>query len=403
MYLLSLAKELSLLGHEVLTLLSTHPQMDELEQLFQAQNLTVARWNHTNAYHRRLRVLSTLTDFRSVRRITAHFQSYKPDIIHINQQNVEDGLDLLQAAHRCRIPTVSTVHVPHSMQTLGAIGGRFRDWLSRKVFSRTKMPLIAISAVSSRTLCCVLGRADDSKDGEANFSDLELPKLGIGSPGIAKLRVSSMDGGVYCIANGVEQPNLGDRQSLREQWCIPDDALVLGVIGRIESQKNPLFLPRLLALLPDNVHVVWVGDGRLRAELQQEIDRMQLNDRFHLDGWRQDAPCRLAGFDIFVLPSLYEGLPLAILEAMAAGLPCVVSDVDGTRDAIDHSANGFLCRVNDLEHWQTTLQPLLNSAELRRQIGQAAYHTYQAKFSLASMAANTAAVYQDVIERMARA
>ncbi len=195
---------------------------------------------------------------------------------------------------------------------------------------------------------------------------------------------------------------------MRREYGIAPGAIVIGVIARIEQQKNPLFLCRLLAALPDSVHVVWVGDGRLRPDLEREIAAQRLTRRFHLTGWRADATQFLAAMDVFVLPSLYEGLPLALLEAMSAGLPCVVSAVDGTRDAIETGHNGFLCPVNDTNAWIATLMPLVDSADLRRSTGAAAQASYRQHFSLDAMARRTIDVYeeqrkQQLSERLRRA
>src|SRR5205085_3888183 len=99
-------------------------------------------------------------------------------------------------------------------------------------------------------------------------------------------------------------------------------------------QKNPLFALDLLRQLPRQVKLVWVGDGRMREEFLSAVRHFDLEARVHFEGWRADARQRLAGFDIFMLPSVYEGFPFAVLEAMATGLPCVVSEVDGTREAV---------------------------------------------------------------------
>lgn len=381
LYLVSLAEGLSRLGHDPLTVLSTHAQMDELEGLFLAKGLRVLRWDYTNSYQRRSRVVGAVADRRGVHRLARHLQSFSPDVIHVNQQNVEDGLDLLLAASQTRIPAVSTVHVTHSMQRLGAVAGRIRDGVSRHVFRKTRIPSIAISPASARDLSEFLSCRDGMLPGNEQSHGEGL-----------------LTSGVYCVPNGVAVPRVGGRAELRTRWNVPSDAIVLGVIARIEAQKNPLFLPRLLSQLPENVHVVWVGDGRMRMPLEREILECDVTARFHLIGWQTDAAAQLSGFDIFVLPSLYEGLPLALLEAMGAGLPCVVSAVDGTADAIESERSGFLCPVNDQRAWLAALQLLVTSAPLRKTIGMAAKDRHRCEFSLDAMAERTVAVYEDVVK-----
>ncbi len=123
----------------------------------------------------------------------------------------------------------------------------------------------------------------------------------------------------------------------------------------------------------------------------------------HLEGWRADARERLAGFDIFVLPSDYEGFPFAVLEAMAAGLPCVVSDVDGTREAVVESETGFLCKARDSEQWLGRLNKLASDGELRETLGTRGLERMRSHFSLEAMAAGTARVYDEVLGRAGKA
>ena len=190
-----------------------------------------------------------------------------------------------------------------------------------------------------------------------------------------------------------------DRRKTRMEWGIPEGAIVLGCVARIESEKNPLFVTRLLKNLPDRIHGVWIGDGRMRAVLEEQIRAEKLQLRFRIEGWKKNAAAHLNAMDIFLLPSLYEGLPLALLEAMSAGLPCVVSEVDGTRDAIDQSVSGFRCTVDDVRSWLDALTPLIDSPELRSRIGCAAKTRHAAEFSIETMTKSTIAVYEDVIRR----
>jgi glycosyltransferase involved in cell wall biosynthesis len=147
------------------------------------------------------------------------------------------------------------------------------------------------------------------------------------------------------------------------------------------------------------VKLVWVGDGRLRESFQSHVRKLGLENRVVLEGWRSDARSRMAGFDVFLLPSLYEGFPFAILEAMAAQLPCVVSDVDGNREAIDDGKNGFLCPVNDVASWRNRVTQLIESASCREQMGAASHQRFERDFSLDAMARGTIEVYEKAIAR----
>jgi glycosyltransferase involved in cell wall biosynthesis len=366
LYLVGLAEGLKALGHEVDALLSTHPRMDKLGQLLQPW-ATVYREQYTNTYDRRLRSIGAVLDRALIRRMCDRFRNLRPDLIHINKQNLEDGLDLVVAAAKSDLPFVSTIHITRDPASLRALGGSIRGWIARSVLRRTASPCLAIARVCSEDLV-------------AQFGNTVPPSR------------------IHCVLNGVREAPVADREAIRREWGCNGSDFVLGCLARIESQKNPLFLVSLLPELPEHVRLVWVGDGRLRDKLLSTANQLGVRHRVHVDGWRSDARSRLAGFDLFALPSQYEGFPLAVLEAMAAGLPCVASDVDGTRDAIVHGKSGYLCPPNDRDVWLSCLRTLIADGSQRKTIGQSARSRYLECFSLDAMARGTVKVYRKVLE-----
>lgn len=344
--------------------------MDELATSFASMDVGVERIEFLNTYHRRLRAVGAVIDRRGQSRIATVMKRLDAEILHLNLQNVEDGLDLVLAAKNANRPVVATVHVARTMTQLGAVAGRSRDRVSRYAFRTAGIPCIAVSPVAANDL----------------------------RQHLANAKQATLDGPeVFAVSNGVPRVQTAARSELLDSWGVPREAFVIGALARVEAQKNPLFLVKLLQCLPAHVHCVWVGDGRLANSLTEAIREANLGDRFHLLGWQPNASSLLGGFDLFALPSLYEGLPLALLEAMSAGLPCVVSDVDGTRDAIEHGKTGFLCPVNDLDAWTKTCQALIDSPALRHPIGQAALQRYEKEFSVEAMAARTVEVYREVV------
>jgi glycosyltransferase involved in cell wall biosynthesis len=121
-----------------------------------------------------------------------------------------------------------------------------------------------------------------------------------------------------------------DRHALRAELNIPADALVMGHIGRFFEQKNHDFLIDILAEVVQRApctRLLLVGDGPLREQIVQKVERLGLQEHVIFTGLRKDVPQLMLGaIDVFVLPSLFEGLPIVGLEAQAAGLPCVWSD-----------------------------------------------------------------------------
>jgi glycosyltransferase involved in cell wall biosynthesis len=368
LYLVGLAEGLTSLGHHVEALLADHPRMDGLAELLQPW-ATVHRHPYINTYDRRLRLLGALLDRSLIRRFRDHFDRIHPDVIHINKQNLEDGLDLVTAAARSGLPCVTTIHVTRDPADLGAWAGRFRGRTAQRVLRYCGIPCLAIAHSCAKQLA-------------AQFADAGA------SPHI------------HMVFNGVSDAPPSSRKAIRQAWGCRDTDVVLGCLARIEQQKNPLFLVELLPDLPEQVRLVWIGDGRLRDTLLARAQQIGVRHRVLVDGWRNDGRARLAGLDVFALPSQYEGFPLALLEAMAAALPCIASDVDGTREAIVHDESGFLCPSADRDAWLVSLRTLIESESCRKKMAWCARKRYLECFSLETMARGTAAVYHQVIEEM---
>jgi glycosyltransferase involved in cell wall biosynthesis len=122
-----------------------------------------------------------------------------------------------------------------------------------------------------------------------------------------------------------------DSIGVRAELGIPADAFVIGHIGRFETQKNHLFLLEIAAEVAKQelkMHLLLIGDGSLRSDIAEKVVQMGLSDRVTFAGNRSDVPrLMLKAVDVFLFPSLYEGLGLVLIEAQAAGLPCIFSDV----------------------------------------------------------------------------
>jgi glycosyltransferase involved in cell wall biosynthesis len=121
-----------------------------------------------------------------------------------------------------------------------------------------------------------------------------------------------------------------DSGKIRTELGIPPDALVIGHVGRFSQQKNHAFLivifSELIKLQPD-AYLLLVGDGELRPDIERRVDEAGLSTRVLFLGSRPDVPSLMKGtVDVFLFPSLYEGLPLVLIEAQAACLPCIIAD-----------------------------------------------------------------------------
>jgi glycosyltransferase involved in cell wall biosynthesis len=140
---------------------------------------------------------------------------------------------------------------------------------------------------------------------------------------------------------------------LRDGLGVPDEAVLVVAIGGMERNKGFDLLIDAAAMLDDGVHVVLVGGGtpEARGALEERARRLGVSPRVHFLGHRSDARAVAAAGDVFVLPSRSEGFPVVMLEAMAAGVPVVMTDVGGVRDALaerlGRPAAGWIVPVND--------------------------------------------------------
>lgn len=185
---------------------------------------------------------------------------------------------------------------------------------------------------------------------------------------------------VKVIANGIDiqrhQTNPAMRQAIRQELKIADNQILIGAIGNLYPVKGHIYLvqaaQKILATAPD-VQFIIAGRGGEQAALQAEIDRLGIGERFQLLGFRDDVERLLQGMDIFVMPSLSEGMPLSILEAMAAKKVIVASAVGGIPELIDSGKNGILVPPQNIDELTSALLRLIASEEARTSIAATAY------------------------------
>ena len=182
----------------------------------------------------------------------------------------------------------------------------------------------------------------------------------------------------------------------------PDpDSIVVGTIGRLDAQKNQGVLLKAMAALRHipRLRCVIVGEGPARGRLQAQIRRLGLGRSVELTGESRDPVRCLASFDIFTLPSLWEGLPNALLEAMACGLAVVASQVDGVAEVVTSGQDGLLVPPADAAALAQSIARLVEDAGLRRRLGSAARERVLKDFSLPAMIAGYTAAYRVILAR----
>ena len=296
--LLYLGRALVQRGHEVSLWMSAHRRMDELASLF-APIGPVIRAEYTNTYDYKARSLAHLFGCRSASRVAAQWCGLAPDVVHINKQNLEDGLDLLDAARRCGIPSIATIHITQSARYLRAQHAAARDWIAAR--SLRRFPGVLVPTLAQR--------------------EQELREF------------TSQSTRIRTVLNGVPIPDLAGRAEARasvraEIGAVEGDTIVVGV-GRVAAQKRPLLWlewAEKLGNASPGTRFVWVGDGVLAGDFDRVMRERNLTSRVHRIGWTTDVQRYLLASDAFLHTAEFEGLSFALLEALAAGLPVLLTE-----------------------------------------------------------------------------
>ncbi len=203
------------------------------------------------------------------------------------------------------------------------------------------------------------------------------------------------------LVNGVgvdlsrfEEP--ADRDAVRDSLGIGRNARVVINVGEHIPRKNHETVLRAVRLV-EGAHVLFCGVGEKQPELEALARELHMADRAHFLGFRSDIPALLQSSDIFFFPSWQEGLPVSQMEAMAAGLPCVVSDVRGNADLIAPGEGGTLRRPDDAEGFAEDLTKLFLDPGLRKKMGDRNRRVIQ-KYGLAEVRERMAALYGGLLE-----
>lgn len=204
------------------------------------------------------------------------------------------------------------------------------------------------------------------------------------------------------IRSGIELDRFGHPTvppaEMRRRLGLPADAPVIGSVTRLSPQKSPLDLLDSFAHIQQQRPDAWlvvVGDGPLRAQVEQRLAELRIADRVILTGLRRDIPELMAAFDVFVLSSLWEGLPRVLPQAMASGLPIVCTEADGSAEAVVDGENGFLTPRGRPDLLAERVLDLLADGSLRHKMG-ANGRNYAPEFGAVKMVRDIDALYRSL-------
>ena len=184
-------------------------------------------------------------------------------------------------------------------------------------------------------------------------------------------------GKIEVISNGIVPVNVGsmDRGEIRKQMGVGTDDILLLSVGRLVYQKAHEYL---ISAMPDvlkqvsNVKVAICGDGVLRQNLEMQIQSLRLEEQIKLLGMQSDVTKYLVAADVFVLPSRWEGLPIALLEAMSASLPVIATRVEGVDEVVEEGVHGILVKPESTEELVKAILQLSRDTAQRQLMGKAA-------------------------------
>lgn len=289
-----------------------------------------------------VRRISPLRDLRALTALTSLLARLKPTIVHTHSSKA--GILGRWAARLARVPIII-----HSIHGFGFT--RYQH----PVVQRT---LIALERAAARFTTRFFAVSEANR------------RLGIELGLFAEEQCTVIRSGVDLAA--LRQTRVDVAAKKRELGCHPEWPLI-GMIAPLKPQKAPLDFVRAAVLVrkaKPNTQFLLVGDGELREAIEAEVRRLGLSDAFSLTGWRRDIAEVMRCFDVFVLTSLWEGLPRVYLEALASGVPIVGTKVDGAAEVIQEGVNGYLTEPGDVRSLAERVISLLSDPNAATQMGR---------------------------------
>ena len=302
-------------------------------------------------------------DPRLVWQIYRVLRRTKPDVVHTHSWGTL--IEGIVASRLARVPVI--VHGEHG--TLQLRG--YQRWVQRRAWAAADRVL----AVSTR-----------------------LAERMSAETGFPLLRIET-------IRNGVDLTRFGrkSRTEARHVLGLSPNELVIGTLGRLVPVKNQASLieaARLLHARGVKATVIVAGEGHLRHDLQARADAAGLSDAIRFLGHRRDPEVVLAAMDVYVLPSISEGLPNTVLEAMATGLPVVVTRVGGVDELVQHGVTGYIVPPSDAEALARALGLFLRDEALRRNAGAAGRLRAETEFAISGMIRRYESLYTSAAQRV---
>lgn len=301
------------------------------------------------------RSINLFNDFLAVKQCISLINIIKPDIIHTHSSKA--GVVARIAGWMCKVPTVFTAH-----------GWGFTHGTPKL---RRKIALVSeklLAPLTAKIIC-------------VSESDRQLAlKFAVGT-----------QQSLVTIYNGVSDI----RMSIADASAQPPRLIM---VARFNEQKDQSTLLKSIAKLKNlDFHVDFVGSGISMEECKALAQSLEITNKVYFLGDRTDVPNLLAQSQIFILSTHYEGFPISILEAMRAGLPVVATSVNGIPEQVERDKTGLLVPHEDVETLANALSKLIDSPQMRQQMGEAGRQKFVQEFIVERMVTEVQAVYEEIL------
>jgi glycosyltransferase involved in cell wall biosynthesis len=306
-----------------------------------------------------------LSDCRALMRLCGLFREERPLIVHTHTSKA--GMLGRWAAFLTGVPVI--IHTPHGHIFWG-------------YFNRFKTALfIVLERWSARITDRIVALTHREMMDHVRFRIAPEGKFAVIHSGVNLSRFSGA---------------AGDNSKIRQEMNLPEDAFVVGTTGRLTAVKGHIHLLRAAAGIlkhSNNIYFVLLGDGELHDDLRKYSDQQMITRNVRFLGWRSDVASALSAFDVFVFPSLNEGMGKAVVEAMAMGKPVIASDVGGIPDLVVHGRSGLLVPPANSESLKNAILDLYGNPDKRKEMGEAGKRT-AAKYGVDAMVRKIDDLYQ---------
>ncbi|MWC30430.1 glycosyltransferase family 4 protein [Paenibacillus sp. MMS18-CY102] len=301
-----------------------------------------------------VREISPWKDTKALFKLIRLIRDFKPDIVHCHSSKA-GGVGRI-ASYLCR--TNKIIYTPHAYM-----------FQNSELNQLKKLVFLFFERVLDKFCNYTINVSEGERD-TALQNKVTAPRKSI------------------LIYNGITKTN--------REFAPDQNTFVIGTTARLEPQKDPwtfFHIAKEVVTACDNVKFVYVGDGSMKNEIAQEIKKHQLEEKIILTGFQRNPMAFVQTFDIYLITSLYEGMPYSVLEALNYGLPLVATNVIGNNEVVKDGYNGYLFESRKVEEGVQKIISIMNNPLLAAKFAENSRHLFEMKFQIEHMLSALEVVY----------